>query len=101
MDMEARQMAVEVMRETGYDLEYCAGVVEEYLQGREGEDLSQDERELVVENSIANINSGTRDDDVEHRADCECECAAIDGDDENPTFEWQHDRHCECDCGAI
>lgn len=61
MSEEIRLMAMEVSRATGYTLEYCAEVVEEYLEGREAEGLSQVEREFVIENSVANINSGTRD----------------------------------------
>lgn len=59
--MEERHLAMKVSRETGYTLEYCAEVVLEYLQNRDVEDLSRVERELVVENSVANINSDTRD----------------------------------------
>lgn len=61
MSEEIRLMAMEVSHATGYTLEYCAEVVEEYLEGREAEGLSQVEREFVIENSVANINSGTRD----------------------------------------
>lgn len=61
MDMETREMAREVMSITGRDLEYCAEVVEEYLEGRDGGDLSYAERELVISNSVDNINLGLRD----------------------------------------
>lgn len=57
---EADLMALEVMSETGHEPATCLQVVTEYLEGREAEELSQTERELVVENSIANLNSGTR-----------------------------------------
>lgn len=60
MDMEARELARRVARATFVDLEVAAEVVEEYLEGRDGEDLSRRECDTLVENAVANINSDTR-----------------------------------------
>lgn len=60
MDMEALHLARRVVRETHVDLEVAAEVVEEYLDGRDGDDLSRRECDALVENAVANINSETR-----------------------------------------